>query len=139
MISTTSAELAVVSPEAESVLVTTDTRGRVRVSKEQRRAILVQFEQSGLSAAKFAKVAGLKYSTLAGWLQRYRRSKPKGRLGRLRLLEAVMDPADSAAATGAKGVFLHLPGQVRLELSGLADVPIAAALIQALQSAAPRC
>jgi transposase-like protein len=139
MISTTSAEVAVVSPVAESVLVTTDSRGRVRVSKEQRRAVLAQFEQSGLSAAKFAKVAGLKYSTLAGWLQRYRRSKPKGRPGRLRLLEAVMDPADSAAVTGAKGVFLHLPGQVRLELSGLADVPIAAALVQALQSAAPRC
>ena len=101
--------------------------------------MLAQFEQSGLSAAKFAKVAGLKYSTLAGWLQRYRRSKPKGRRGRLRLLEAVIDPAGSAALTAAKGVVLHLPGQVRLELSSLADVPIAAALVQALQSAAPRC
>ncbi len=70
MISTTSAELAVASPVvAESVLVTTDSRGRVRVSKEQRRAVLAQFEQSGLSAAKCAKVSGLKYSTLAGWLQ----------------------------------------------------------------------
>lgn len=139
MISTTSAELAVASPVAESVLVTTDSRGRVRVSKEQRRAVLVQFEQSGLSAAKFAKVAGLKYSTLAGWLQRYRRSKPKGRRGRMRLLEAVIDPAGSAALTAAKGVVLHLPGQVRLELSSLADVPIAAALVQALQPAAARC
>src|SRR5882762_3189485 len=139
MISTTSAELAVASPVAESVLVTTDSRGRVRVSKEQRRAVLAQFEQSGLSAAKFAKVAGLKYSTLAGWLQRYRRSKPKGRPGRLRLLEAVIDPSGSAALTAPKGVVLHLPGQVRLELSSLADVPIAAALVQALQSAAPRC
>ena len=139
MISTTSAELAVASPVAESVLVTTDSRGRVRVSKEQRRAVLAQFEQSGLSAAKFAKVAGLKYSTLAGWLQRYHRSKPKGRPRRLRLLEAVIDPASSAALTAAKGVVLHLPGQVRLELSSLADVPVAAALVQALQSAAPRC
>jgi len=139
MISTTSAELAVASPVAESVLVTTDSRGRVRVSKEQRRAVLAQFEQSGLSAAKFAKVAGLKYSTLAGWLQRYRRSKPKGRPGRMRLLEAVIDPAGSAALTAAKGVVLYLPGQVRLELSSLGDVPIAAALVQALQPVAARC
>lgn len=139
MIPTTSAELAVASAVAESVLVTTDSRGRVRISKEQRRAVLAQFEQSGLSAAKFAKVAGLKYSTLAGWLQRYRRSKPKRRPGRMRLLEAVIDPAGSAALTAPKGVVLHLPGQVRLELSSLADVPIAAALVQALQSAAPRC
>lgn len=139
MISTTSAELAVASPVAESVLVTTDSRGRVRVSKEQRRAVLAQFEQSGLSAAKFAKVAGLKYSTLAGWLQRYRRRKPKSRPGRMRLLEAVIDPAGSAALTAPKGVVLHLPGQVRLELSSLADVPIAAALVQALQPAAARC
>jgi transposase-like protein len=139
MISTTSAELAVASPVAESVLVTTDSQGRVRISKEQRRAVLAQFERSGLSAVKFAKVAGLKYSTLAGWLQRYRRSKPKGRPGRMRLLEAVIDPGGSAALTAPKGVVLHLPSQVRLELCSLADVPIAAALVQALQSAVPRC
>ena len=48
------------------VPVTLDTQGRVRMSKEQRRVILEEFERSGESAAGFAKRTGLKYSTLAG-------------------------------------------------------------------------
>ena len=81
------------SSPAEGVLVQTDSKGRLRVSKEQRKAVLAKFEQSGMSAAKFAAVAGMKYSTFAGWVQRYRRAKPTAALRRLRLLEAVVDPA----------------------------------------------
>lgn len=77
--------------------------------------------QSGMSAAKFAAVAGIKYSTFAGWLQRYRRAKPKAALRRLRLLEAVVDPSQR---TSEKALLLHLPGQVRIELSSLAQVPL---------------
>ena len=55
--------------------VTLDTKGRVRTSKEQRRLILAEFERSGMSAARFAQRTGLKYSTLAGWVQRYLRHK----------------------------------------------------------------
>lgn len=79
MISTSSSDASVVvpSPTIQNVSVTVDAKGRVRVSKEQRRAILAEFERSGVSAAQFAMRAGLKYSTLAGWLQRYRRSKAK--------------------------------------------------------------
>ncbi len=49
------------------------------MSKEQRRVILEEFERSGESAAGYAKRTGLKYSTLAGWLVRYRRSTAKSR------------------------------------------------------------
>ena len=52
--------------------VTLDTNGRVRTSKEQRRVILAEFERSGVSVTQFPQRAGLKYSTLAAWLQRYR-------------------------------------------------------------------
>jgi transposase len=75
----------------QSVPVTVDSRGRVRASKEQRRLILAEFERSGVSATRFAKRTGLKYSTLAGWLQRYRRTKPPGRAQPMRLLEAVVE------------------------------------------------
>jgi hypothetical protein len=64
---------AVVSSVVPQVPVTLDTKGRVRTSKEQRRAILDEFERSGESAAGFAQRTGLKYSTLARWLARYRR------------------------------------------------------------------
>ena len=77
----------------ENVPVTVDSQGRVRASKEQRRVILAEFERSGMSAAQFAKRTGLKYSTLAGWLQRYRRTKPPGRARSVRLLEAVVEQA----------------------------------------------
>lgn len=139
MISTSSVDLAAASPEAERVLVKTDSRGRMRVSKEQRQAVLSQYEQSGMSAAKFARVAGLKYSTLAGWLQRYRRSRPKGRRRQVRMLEAVVEGAVSNQASPGKGVCLYLPCGLRLELSSMADVPLAAALVQALQSPGVRC
>ena len=120
----------------EGDLVQTDSKGRLRVTKEQRKAVLARFEQSGMSAAKFAAAAGIKYSTFAGWLQRYRRAKPKAALRRLRLVEAVVDPGQQ---TSAKGLLVHLPGQVRIELSSPAQVPLVRELIRALQGGAAGC
>jgi transposase-like protein len=68
------------APSAAAKLpVTVDTQGRVRTSKEQRRVILGEFERSGMSAAQFARRTGLKYSTFAFWVQRYRRTKRPAR------------------------------------------------------------
>ena len=111
------------------VAVTLDTKGRVRTSKEQRRLILEEFERSGESAAGFAKRTGLKYSTLAGWLVRYRRSKPVRRVPPLRLLEAVVDPAPGAVA-GA--LVLRLPGGVRVEVADEKQATLASMLVRAL-------
>src|SRR5215469_17567896 len=79
-------------PAIQTVPVTLDSKGRVRASKEQRRVLLAEFDRSGVSAAQFAKRTGLKYSTLAGWLQRCRRTKPLGRARAVRWLEAVVEP-----------------------------------------------
>lgn len=98
-------------PPIQNVPVTVDSKGRVRVSKEQRQLILTEFERSGVSATEFAQRTGLKYSTLAGWLQRYRRTKPKRRSSPVRLLEAVVEPAQSAMV-----LVVHLPGGGRLEI-----------------------
>jgi transposase-like protein len=111
--------------------VTLDTKGRVRTSKEQRRVILNEFERSGISAVRFAKQTGLKYSTLAGWLQRYRRTKPRRRGRPLRLLEAVVDSLPGPV--NGTALVLQLPGGVRLELSEANQVPVAAALLRALE------
>ena len=141
MITTTPSESTtpVASPIAQNVLVTLDARGRVRVSKEQRRAILAEFERSGVSAAQFAKVTGLKYSTLAGWRQRYRRAKPKAAPGGLRLLEAVVDPSHPQEQTSENVLMVHLPGQVRIQVSCLAQVPLVTELIKALQTGPAGC
>ena len=84
-------------PPIENVPVTVDSKGRVRVSKEQRQTILAEFERSGESAVQFARRTGLKYSTLAGWLPRYHRTKLRRRTRAARLLEAVVAGAQPPA------------------------------------------
>lgn len=108
--------------------VTLDAKGRVRISKEQRRAILAEFARSGLSAAGFARQTGLKYSTFALWVQRYRRTKRSGRKAPLRLLEAVVAPAPSLSV-----LLVQLPGGARVELRAASQVPLVVALVRALE------
>lgn len=115
-------------PVIQSVPVTVDTKGRIRASKEQRRVILAEFERSGVSAARFAKVTGLKYSTFAGWLQRYRRTKRPAHGRQVRLLEAVVEHGGQSPAT----VVLHLPGGVRMEVADEKQAAVAAVLVRAL-------
>jgi len=80
MTSTSGSDCSSVTPAGltPKLPVTVDTKGRVRTTKEQRRVILAEFERSGLSATQFAQRSGLKYSTFAGWLSRYRRRKRPG-------------------------------------------------------------
>ena len=109
--------------------VTADTKGRMRASKEQRRVLLAKFAQSGMSVAQFAQRTGLKYSTFAGWVQRYRRVKRPTRKSALRLLEAVVAPT----APAAELLMVQLPGGARLELSEAGQIPLVAALVRALE------
>lgn len=111
--------------------VTMDTKGRVRTSKAQRRVILAQFEHSGMSAAQFARQTGLKYSTFALWVQRYRRTKRPDRKSPVRLLEAVVAPPPLGPA-----LLVQLPAGARLEIREAAQVPLVAALLRALE---PSC
>jgi hypothetical protein len=108
--------------------VTLDTKGRVRTSREQRRVILTGFERSGLSAAEFARRTGLKYSTFALWVQRYRRTKRPARKAPVRLLEAVL-----TTATPATMLTVLLPGGARLEVHEAGQIPLTAALVHALE------
>jgi len=111
--------------------VTMDTKGRVRTSKAQRRVILAQFEHSGMSAAQFARQTGLKYSTLAAWVQRYRRTKRPERKSPVRLLEAVVAPTSLGSALPVR-----LSSGARLEISEVGQVPLVVALLRALE---PSC
>jgi hypothetical protein len=137
MTSTTPVESTSLNCSATGVLVQTDSKGRLRVSKEQRKAVLAKFEQSRMSAAKFAAVAGIKYSTFAGWLQRCRRPKRRVASKPIRLVEALI--GSNACPEARPGLILHLPGSVRMELSSLAEVPLAAALIEALRNRVVGC
>lgn len=121
-----------VATDLPKVSVTVDTKGRVRTSREQRRLILSEFERSGVSAARFAQRTGLKYSTLAGWLQRYRRSQRRS--PSVRLLEAVVAPSGTSSA-----LTVHLPGGARLEIREESQLALAAALVRALDQPTSAC
>jgi transposase-like protein len=119
-------------PAIQNVPVTVDSKGRVRASKEQRRLILAEFERSGVSAARFAQRTGLKYSTLAGWLQRYRRTKPQGRAQAVRLLEAVVDQAQNSDGKSLSGLVVEFAGGARMEIRNANQAARAADLLRAL-------
>jgi transposase-like protein len=51
-----------------------DTLGRVRTPREKREQILDEYERSGMSGAAFAALVGVKYPTLASWIQQRRRN-----------------------------------------------------------------
>src|SRR5688572_18573130 len=124
MTSTTASDSAtsLTVPTAQEGLLKMDVLGRTRTSLERRRAILDEFDRSGVSAAQFAKLTGIRYSTFAGWLLRRRRSKPGKRsteaMGRarrqspLRLVEALIDPVAQRRDVTARGLMVHLPGGV---------------------------
>ena len=58
-----------------SPLLKSDALGRVRTPPERREQLLDEFERSGISGVKFAELTGLKYQTLATWLQQRKRRR----------------------------------------------------------------
>ena len=108
----------------------TDTQGRLRVSKAQRRDILGAWARSGESIPQFARRTGLKYATLARWVQYSRRSQPARRSPRLQLLEAVIDSPQTEGV--GSSLVLELPGSARLEIRSGQQVELAAALLRTL-------
>ena len=68
-----------VAEEAGQIL-SQDARGRVLVSRERRESWLEEYDRSGMSGVKFAQYVGIKYSTLAYWLQSRRRHRRREKL-----------------------------------------------------------
>lgn len=50
-----------------------DALGRVRMPREKREQILNEYERSGMSGVAFAAMVGVKYPTLATWVQQRKR------------------------------------------------------------------
>jgi hypothetical protein len=61
------------TPEDSAEIFKRDRMGRVRVPKPRREMLLDEWERSGGSAAQFADYVGIKYSTLASWIQKRRK------------------------------------------------------------------
>ena len=64
-------------------IIKQDTRGRLRTTRERREALLAEFDRSAMTGRKFAKWAGIKYSTFANWLQTRRKLRCRQRFRHL--------------------------------------------------------
>src|SRR5260370_17851795 len=63
--------------EEPGQIMSQDAQGRVLVSRERRELLLEEYDRSGMSGVKFAQYVGIKYSTLAYWLQSRRRHRER--------------------------------------------------------------
>src|SRR5689334_22773804 len=115
-------------------VIKTDVLGRMRTSASRRTVLLEEFDKSGLSAKKFSELIGVKYQTLATWLQKRRRSQASLKATEtVKWLEAVVEQAQPAVSAGAaSAVVLQWEGGARMEISDVKQIPLAAALIRAL-------
>jgi len=123
--------------ESDGTILKTDTQGRVQTPAARREGLLDEFERSGLSASKFAALVGIKYQTFAAWAARRRKhtttKSPAKPVDPVRWLEAVVQEAQAPVTPKTSMVVLRLPGGAQLELADLKQVPLAAALVRALE------
>jgi len=125
--------------EEAGQILSQDARGRVLVSRERRESLLEEYDRSGMSGVKFAQYVGIKYSTLAYWLQSRRRHR-----GREKLLlkagadieggkntggwiEAVVEGSPPRAPAGA--LRIYFAGGAYCQISSTAQAALAAELL----------
>lgn len=121
-------------------IIKSDVRGRLHYSKEQRSALVKAFETSGLSGPRFAALHGVKYQTMANWIQKRKRAVASGTPGLpcpafLSLVPAELEAAAIAGAGRAMEVLL--PGGAKLVITAPDQVQLAVALIRALENPRP--
>jgi hypothetical protein len=124
-------------------ILSQDARGRVLVSRERREALLEEYDRSGMSGVKFAQYVGIKYSTLASWLQKRRRRRDREKM----LLEASTDTEAGKSNGGwieavlengsrprlpAGGLRIHFAGGAYCQISGAGEAALAAKLLGCL-------
>lgn len=126
--------------DEQTLILKTDTLGRVRMPKDRREAILDAFERSGMSGQAFAARVGVKYPTFATWVQKRRRSrghylKKAGKAKtapQVTLLEAVLEPT-KAEARASDALVVETARGLKLHIRTQAEVVLATELLQALE------
>lgn len=119
--------------DSRSIILKQDTRGRIRTPAARREVLVAEFERSGLSARRFAALAGVRYNTFWTWLKsRSRRvgGKPARKAaGKPKFVEVKLEAAPPRPACA---LLVSLPGGAVLSLTEAGQVPLAAELIKAL-------
>lgn len=123
-------------------LLKVDSRGRVRVNAKRREALLGEYDRVGLSGPDFAAHYGIKYQTLATWLQKRKRAEAaQAAVGKMKWLEVETKSSVRTMEPGEKcgGLQVELPGGARLEIENGDQITLAAGLIVALEKAKRPC
>lgn len=122
-----------------SEILPTDSKGRVRVSRERREELLDEFERSGMTGAQFARTIGLKYQTFAFWRQQRQKRKPAlansspAKTATVEWLETVIDKAN--VSVPGSPLVVRMPSGVAIELSHASQAGVTAALLRAWEKA----
>ena len=118
----------------------------MRVPKTRREMLLDEWERSGGSAAQFADYVGIKYSTLASWLQKRRRRRDREKP----LLKAGTDTEAGKSNGGwieavlengcqpgvpAGGLRIYFTGGAHCQISSVGEAALAAELLGRLGGA----
>lgn len=135
------------SMSEEQGVLTSDERGRVRVSAERREALLDEFERSGMSGAKFARMAGVKYPTFALWTQKRRRQRKEGGVETAAInpgprpvafWEALIEDRATVGIGSGHGLQVVFPGGARMEVGTPTQLRLAAELMRLVAEAGGR-
>ena len=119
-------------------ILKSDCRGRLRYSAEQRAALVEAYQASGLSGPRFAAIHGVKYQTLASWLQKRKKTGVSaGGTGLAHPAFLSLVPAELTASPSAAPMEILLPGGTKLAINSTGQIPLAAALIRELENPRP--
>jgi hypothetical protein len=108
--------------------IRSDRRGRMLVSREQREALLDEFERSGLSGMAVCRMHSLTYPTFASWVQK-RRQRPAP--GLPAFAEVIVEPHGGTASSPGPSLRITLPGGAAIEMTGRDQLPLVAGLLRA--------
>jgi transposase-like protein len=113
-----------------------DTKGRVWTPRERKEQLLDEFEQTGASAAAFARIVGVRYSTFAAWVNRRKKTlagaaTSSSKQPLVRFVEAAVSEELEQKQVD-RCLLVELPGGSRMKLSSPDELELAAELLRAL-------
>ena len=121
------------SMNESDLILKQDAGGRVFVPTGRQIELVQEFERSGLSAPKFAAMAGVKYQTFVTWRRKHGTAAPVRRRSASEMPEdAAWMEAMVATPTGASRLTLRLPGGATAEITHRDQLPLAVLLLKSI-------
>jgi hypothetical protein len=122
--------------EDSDKVLKTDVRGRVWTPAADRERILDEFERSGVPATKFAALVGVKYQTLANWIQKRRKTRgvEAAKPAALKWVEAAVECRTTSAT-----LTVQLPGGVIITVHDATQAGLAGELLRSFIGGGSAC